>query len=163
MEVITVNHQIQDNSKIYALFDNTRTFVLAGDVKSITGYLGISYAAFATLRRGEALRLHTVEFLDRYAKVYKLDERIGTRTEIAEQLNVSFETIRKRLQSEGRYIGGRLNGKMTHETELTEFLNRKEREVEEAKKLHVPEIYYKGENKDYMDSLFKSTVGGWRA
>ena len=167
MIIATLDKKFNNNVELFDVFENGKYIVTTtrNGISYITGTYTSRVNNHFLTHGYQGYEFFSVGILE---KLYKFSNgKVGTMQEHCKWDNVTLHTIKRRAErNKDTHVGNRLNGVEVEMHDLDDVIYKpvevpviKHKEV----KPKVVKYPYKGENKAYVEYLFKSTFKGWRA
>lgn len=158
MEIVTVGQTLQDNTNIYELSKDGK-HIFFGTARSISRYLHSRASSIAAaIKHNRALHGYDITPIGKFEYYFEKEGVTGSKRMLRKEFGLSQSTKFYKT------IGGFVNGESVTEISIETF-NKRQEEERKSRALYlqslVPKTKYKGENKAYVDSLFKSCFKGW--
>ena len=161
MEIVALQREMQDNSKIFELLRDDR-HIMYGNMRAIADY---TESRVEQITDGRLLKGFLFKFIGHAEFIYEHRNYVGTRKQIRDKFNLNPSKISSYIGREKRINNGlTLNGEHAELITIVEFYEKHYKPEQQSKNsdIEVPKFVYKGENKRYMDYLFNSTFKNWR-
>ena len=164
MIIATVNKVVNDNVELFDIYEH-RKYLITSNRAGVSYITGVSDRSLSADQISRPYEDYEFEYVGKCRKLYEMDGVVGTFEEHMERTGYARRTMTRKVR-ESIVVGVRVNDVEYEMQELDDVIYKTvEVPVIKHKKVKpkVVKYRYKGENKEYVEYLFKSTFKGWRA
>ena len=166
MIIATINKVFNDNVELFDIFKDGK-YLITSNRAGVSYITGVSDRSLSADQISRPYENYEFEYVGKCRKLYEMDGVVGTFEEHMERTGYARRTMTRKVRESIGVVGVRVNDVEYEMHDLDEVMYKPVAKVEKRKvtkaEVQKPKIFYKGENKEYVEYLFKSTFKGWRA